>query len=87
MNTITPSPEDAIEVLLQRQRESGELVIDYPISLLQRQFRLSYAPTVALMNELERQGFLRRISETAVELMLSPEQSSLEKQPSTYARA
>lgn len=68
MTVKNPSLQEALAVLLQRQRESGKIVIDYPISLLQRHFRLGYTPTVALMNELEKRDFVHRTSETAIQL-------------------
>lgn len=68
MNNNTPRPEDALEVLLERQRLLGTDVIDNPISMLQRRFRLGYTPTVALLCQLEVQGFIQRISDTAIQL-------------------
>ncbi|OYW40429.1 MAG: hypothetical protein B7Z35_01180 [Hydrogenophilales bacterium 12-61-10] len=72
MGIKNPSLQDALEVLLQRQREHGKPVIDYPISLLQRRLRLGYACAVSLMGELKLLGFVRTISETAVQLTFSP---------------
>lgn len=68
MTIKTPGLQEALAVLLQRQRKSGKLVIDYPVSLLQRHFRLGYTATVVLMNELEKRGSVHRVSETAIQL-------------------
>lgn len=76
MNTCTPSLQEAIEVLLKEQQETGKAVIEYTTSMLQRKLRLGYTPTVALMNELEKQGFVRRISETAIQVMFDAGQDS-----------
>lgn len=77
MNIKNPSVQDALEVLVQRQRESGTAIIDYPISLLQRRFRLGYTCAIALMNEPMTQGWVRTKSETAVQLTYSPAGSKL----------
>lgn len=68
MNIRSPSLEEAFEVLLQEQQEIGKAVIDYPISLLQRRFRLSYTPAVELMNELKKKGLVLAVNESAVQL-------------------
>lgn len=68
--------EDVLEVLLEKQRLWGARVIEYPISMLQRRFRLGYTPTTKLVDELEQRGFVRRMSETAVQLMFDPEPNS-----------
>lgn len=73
MSTENLSLQDALEVLLQAQREPGKPVIDYPISLLQRRLRLRYTCAVSLMNELKVQGFVETINETTVRLTLTPE--------------
>lgn len=76
MSIENSSFQDAIEVLLQEQREAGKPVIDYPISLLQRRLRLQYTSAVALMNELKVQGFVETINETTIKLPVTPGQNS-----------
>jgi DNA segregation ATPase FtsK/SpoIIIE-like protein len=76
MSTENSSLQNALEVLLQEQREAGKPVIDYPISLLQRRLRLRYTCAVALMRELKVQSFVETINETTIKLLLTPEQNS-----------
>ena len=76
MTPDTPTPENVLEVLVKEQRLLGRPVIDFPVSILQRRFRLGYNRTVALVNELEKHGFIRRLSETAIQLPSMHEQDS-----------
>ena len=69
MTSGTPTAEEVFAVLVGKQRQLGKSVIDFPVSMLQRRFQLGYNRTTALVNELETHGFIRRISETAVQLL------------------
>ena len=77
MTPVTPTPENVLQVLVKEQRLSGKPVIDFPVSMLQRRLRLGYSRTVALVNELEKHGLIRRLSETTIQL-LSMQDSSRE---------
>lgn len=76
MNTSAPTHQDLFEVLLEKKRFPGEDVVDYPVSMLQRRFRLSYSRTVALLNELEKGGLIRHMSETAIHILITKKQNS-----------
>lgn len=76
MDTSAPTPQDLFKVLLEKKRFLGADVIDYPVSALQRRFRLGYSRTVALLNELEKRGLIRRMTETSIQILLTDEQNS-----------
>lgn len=68
MSRPEPTLKDVLNTLLLERHQTGQDVIEYPISLVQRRLRLSYEKTLAFMTTLMDMGFMVRKSRSSIEL-------------------
>lgn len=71
MRPKPPTPEMVFDALWDEQWLLNNSIIDFPVSKLQRRFLLGYHRTVALVDELENRGLIRRLNKTTIQVLLT----------------
>lgn len=68
MSRPEPTLKDVLNTLLLERHQTGQDVIEYPVSLVQRRLRLGYEKTLAFMTTLMDMGLMVRKSRSSIEL-------------------